>query len=241
MRPWRGKEEEDEFSDWDYGEENKKRGYPELKKILAAVFLFCIVYGLEHSGTVIGEIVNTSVERLVTEHTDFSALNDRMQCYFPEEWSGKVLANVQNVLARPANPLAYLSAPSSGEIATNFGRRTDEKTKQEVLQSGIEYKSDFGDFVKAVGLGKVKKIGMDDKLGWFVIVAHGQDLESVYGYLGDVLVKEGERVSRGQKIARSGERPRDKESLFYFELREDGVAVDPLGRIKGDYTAQGGF
>lgn len=240
LKPWQKKREEDEFEEWEYKEEGAKKDYRELKKIIAAVVLFCVVYSLEHTETVVGQVVDYGVNRMVTEHTDFSALNDRMQSYLPEEWRGKVLENVQNVVARPANPLLYLNAPSDAEIVSCFGKKIDEKTKKEFLQTGVEYKNDFGDFVKAVSLGKVKKIAIDDKLGWFVVIEHGQNVESIYGYLGDVLVKEGDRISRGQNIARSGERPSDKEALLYFELREKNVAINPEDRIKGNFTAQGG-
>ena len=240
MKFWQRKKESDSFDDWEYPFQEEKKNHTELNKFIIAIILFCVIYGVKNTETVVGQFVEQGVQKVLTEHTDFSALNDRMQGYLPEEWSGNVLEKVQNVLARPANPLLYLNSPSDAEIVSCFGMKTDPKTKKEILQTGVEYKNEFGDFVKAVSLGKVKKVAVDDKIGWFVVVEHGQNMESIYGYLGDVLVKEGDRVSRGQNIARSGERPSDKEPLLYFELREKNVPVNPEGRVKGNFTSQGG-
>ena len=70
--------------------------------------------------------------------------------------------------------------------------------------------------------------------GKVMIIEHSRDIESVYGYLGEVLVKQEEVVSQGQIIARSGKNSLTALPLLYFEVREKGKAIDPLSRIKGE-------
>lgn len=74
MKFWRGKEkaEEAHFDDWEYPFEEEKRDRSVLKKCGIAILLLCMVWGLKNSGTVAGDMVGAQVQRVVTEHADFS-------------------------------------------------------------------------------------------------------------------------------------------------------------------------
>lgn len=63
-----------------------------------------------------------------------------------------------------------------------------------------------------------------------VIVKHNASFLSIYAHNSKLLVKEGQRVSQGQKIAEMGNSD-SKQVGLYFELRYDGQAVDPAGSL----------
>lgn len=65
-----------------------------------------------------------------------------------------------------------------------------------------------------------------------VIIKHGNDDLSLYGYNQAVSVKEGQFVKAGQKIAEVGMSGGQQQSSLYFEIRRKGIAVNPIGWLR---------
>ena len=63
--------------------------------------------------------------------------------------------------------------------------------------------------------------------GRIIIVKHSERILSVYAHNSRVVVKEGDTVSQGQKIAEMGSTDTNRVKL-HFEIRQDGKPVDPL-------------
>jgi lipoprotein NlpD len=109
--------------------------------------------------------------------------------------------------------------PAQGEVAYTFevGRGR-----------GIGIAGKRGDPVWASAAGKVVYVGGAIKsYGQLVIIKHSPDYLSVYAHNKQILVKEGDRVSAGQKIAEMGEREAGRATL-HFEIRKLGQPMDPL-------------
>jgi lipoprotein NlpD len=111
--------------------------------------------------------------------------------------------------------------PVQGKIVKNFNsRRTDAK--------GIDIAGRLGEPVYAAAPGKVVYSG--DGLisyGNLIIIKHNRQFLSAYAYNQKLLVKEGEQVKAGQRIATVG----DKDKLgprLHFEIRKNGKPVNPL-------------
>ena len=66
--------------------------------------------------------------------------------------------------------------------------------------------------------------------GMLVIIKHNTDFLSVYAHNSKILVKEGEQVARGQKIAEMGDTDTDRTKL-HFEIRRQGKSVDPTAYL----------
>jgi septal ring factor EnvC (AmiA/AmiB activator) len=90
---------------------------------------------------------------------------------------------------------------------------------------GIEIEAPEGSEVHAVHDGTVAYAGSFEGLGNLVILDHGAQTFSLYGYLLDMTVGRGAHVDRGQAIGRVGSPPTGSERL-YFELRVEGHPVD---------------
>ncbi len=132
----------------------------------------------------------------------------------------------------PASAAAALSAPAamagidwvwpaSGKILATFSDGSGEANK------GIDIAGKIGEPVQAVAVGKVIYVGTMNKYGKLVIVLHGSGHSSVYAHNSNILVKEGQMVTRGQKIAELGDSDADQPKL-HFEIRQQGKPVDPL-------------
>lgn len=108
--------------------------------------------------------------------------------------------------------------PSTAKIKSAYNGSTNK---------GIDFAGKQGEAVLAAGDGRVLYVG--DALagyGKLVIVKHSADLLSVYAHNSRILVKEGQAVKLGQKIAEMGSTGTDSVKL-HFEIRKQGKPVDP--------------
>lgn len=112
------------------------------------------------------------------------------------------------------------SWPTKGKVMNPFNESANAK--------GIDIEGVLGQEVNAAGNGKVIYNGGDLRgYGNMVIIKHDKDFLSVYAHNNKSLVKEGQLISRGQKIAEMGSSGTDKVKL-HFEIRYQGRSVDPL-------------
>ncbi|WP_425060629.1 M23 family metallopeptidase [Sporomusa carbonis] len=217
--------------------------YTWLKKIVVALAMFAVVYGAQVSDTKIGQEVTGVVRLMLATHTDFAYYTAKATEYIVAYWPNAanitnvpVFKQVQATISRPADPLMYMTKPVEGQVITQFGWRNNPALKQETLQEGIDIAAPTGSSVRAAAAGKVKIVTDSAQFGKMLILEHGQNIETVYGHLLDILVKEGEAVSQGQVVARVGNSGTATTTRLYFELRENGKAVDPFTRIKGEFN-----
>ncbi len=109
--------------------------------------------------------------------------------------------------------------PTGGQVLSNFA---DGKTK------GIDIAGKPGDDVLASSSGRVVYAGAGLRgYGKLVIIKHDADFLSAYAHNRTLLVKEGQSVAKGQKIAELGDTDADRPKL-HFEIRRRGKPVDPL-------------
>ncbi|MBI2790754.1 MAG: peptidoglycan DD-metalloendopeptidase family protein [Gammaproteobacteria bacterium] len=93
---------------------------------------------------------------------------------------------------------------------------------------GIDIAGDLGKEVKSAGSGKVVYSGQGLRgYGQLVIIKHNDTYLSAYGHNSELLVKEGQTVTKGQVIARMGHTDTDTVKL-HFEVRKNGRPINPL-------------
>jgi len=98
-------------------------------------------------------------------------------------------------------------------------------------RNGIEISAPEGTAVAAIHPGTVDYADAFTGFGNLVIVDHGGNNFSLYGYLGSVDVARGDHVDAGVEVGRVGSAPAGPAAL-YFELRIDGRSVDPVQWLK---------
>lgn len=110
--------------------------------------------------------------------------------------------------------------PTQGKLLYGFG--------QGPIQKGIGIEGHSGQPVLAAAPGKVVYSGSGLRgYGKLIIVKHNTSYLSVYAHNSRVLVKEGQTVAKGQKIAEVGDTDSDR-MLLHFEIRRLGKPIDPL-------------
>lgn len=108
--------------------------------------------------------------------------------------------------------------PTQGKISANFNEATNK---------GIDIAGETGQAIKAASAGKVIYSGSDLRgYGKLVIVKHNKTYLSVYAHNSKIVVKEGQNVVAGQKIAEMGNTDSNTTKL-HFEIRRLGKSVDP--------------
>ena len=124
-----------------------------------------------------------------------------------------------------------LPLPVRGAIAQRFGPQSNPRFGTTIVRNGIEFAAAEGQPVHAVHEGTVAYADHFTGYGNLVIVEHGANSYSLYGYLGSLSVARGDRVDTQAELGLSGRNPGGTPAL-YFELRVDGKAVDPLQWLK---------
>jgi murein DD-endopeptidase MepM/ murein hydrolase activator NlpD len=97
---------------------------------------------------------------------------------------------------------------------------------------GLDIAVPVGTLVRASGGGRVIQAGEDEEYGRFVLLGHPDGHETMYGHLSRIVVGEGDRVNEGEVIGRSGNTGRSSAPHLHFEIRLDGVAIDPTTLLK---------
>jgi septal ring factor EnvC (AmiA/AmiB activator) len=136
------------------------------------------------------------------------------------------------VPALPVRPFkGDLDWPAPGPVAARFGIQQNGPFHTTTLSNGIRLETVPHTPVQVIHDGTVTFAEAFPGFGTLVIVDHGGLAFSLYGYLADVGVAAGARVSRGYSIGTTGF-ALDGSPALYFELRIDGRPVDPLQWLK---------
>jgi septal ring factor EnvC (AmiA/AmiB activator) len=136
--------------------------------------------------------------------------------------------------AAVAVPLApfrgALDWPVNGRVGGRFGQ-TSGRLGGTALRNGIEIAAPEDTPVRAVHAGSVGYADVFTGFGNLVILEHGANNYSLYGYLRTISVQKGAAVDIGAELGRVGPAPAGPPAL-YFEMRIDGRSVDPLQWLK---------
>jgi septal ring factor EnvC (AmiA/AmiB activator) len=124
-----------------------------------------------------------------------------------------------------------LEWPVTGRVIARFGRGSTSRFGTEITRSGIEIASPLRRAVAAVHEGTVAYAAPFTGFGNLVILDHGAQTYTLYGYLSAIAASKGARIEKGARVGDVGVSPTGQ-AVLYFELRVDGKAVDPLQWLK---------
>jgi murein DD-endopeptidase MepM/ murein hydrolase activator NlpD len=110
---------------------------------------------------------------------------------------------------------------------SGFGRRIDPFNGQWAMHEGIDFIAEYGSPVQAAAGGVVIFSGFHPQYGYMVDIDHGNDLVTRYAHASKLLVREGDIVQRGRKIAEVGTTGRSTGPHLHFEVRFRGAAQNP--------------
>lgn len=123
-----------------------------------------------------------------------------------------------------ALPVGY---PVEGDVTSHFGYRVSPFSRRASFHEGIDISLPRGGDVVATGDGVVTEAKFDGAYGWLVDVEHSPSVVSRYAHLSKTLVKVGQNVRRGDRVALSGNSGRSTGPHLHYEVRVNGRARNP--------------
>jgi murein DD-endopeptidase MepM/ murein hydrolase activator NlpD len=123
--------------------------------------------------------------------------------------------------------LPTLSPIEDGWYSSNFGWRVDPFNGQKSFHEGIDFPAESGTTIDAAASGKVIFADVHPAYGKMLEIDHGNGLVSRYAHCSTLLVKEGDLVIRGQRVATVGSTGRSTGPHLHFEVRLNGVPQNP--------------
>jgi murein DD-endopeptidase MepM/ murein hydrolase activator NlpD len=136
---------------------------------------------------------------------------------------------------------ATASGPSDDTLAPPRRWPLDESgflTRGQVTDSaqenhpGLDIAVPVGSLVRASAAGTVAQAGSDPEYGSYVLLQHRDSYQTMYGHLSRILADSGSTVQAGDAIGLSGNSGRSTAPHLHFEIRRQGVSLDPLTLVK---------
>jgi murein DD-endopeptidase MepM/ murein hydrolase activator NlpD len=119
--------------------------------------------------------------------------------------------------------------PITGKINSYFGGRYIFGSYS--YHSGIDIQASYGAAIKAADGGTVTFAGYKGSYGNLVIITHDNGTQTYYGHNSSLVVSAGQKVYKGQQIAKAGSTGRSTGVHCHFEVRINGSAVNPLSYL----------
>lgn len=117
--------------------------------------------------------------------------------------------------------------PVKGWVTSGFGPRISPFTEKPAWHDGLDIGAAANAPVQAPAQGRITSVGFDPKLGNLVRVDHGFGIETIYGHLAKSLVKEGQRVKRGDVVGLVGSTGLATGPHLHYMVKVNGQALDP--------------
>jgi len=126
------------------------------------------------------------------------------------------------------SPPTYMKPISGGRLSSTFGPRKAPKKGASTYHKGVDWAVPTGTAVCASSGGQVIKAGWGSGYGYCVYIQHPDGKVTRYGHLSKVLVKAGQSVKQGEKIALSGNTGVSTGPHLHFEILVNGSQVNPM-------------
>lgn len=146
------------------------------------------------------------------------------------------LNNSERMQHVPAiQPVSELSLK---QMASGYGRRIDPVYGTVKMHEGMDFACDIGTPVYATGNGTVKTAEWASGYGNLIEIDHGYGYLTRYAHLNEISVKPGQKVNRGDLIAKSGNTGKSTGPHVHYEVRLRDVPQNPVNYYFYDLTPQ---
>lgn len=152
------------------------------------------------------------------------------------EWLSKEASSQEQILNELSQAAEQRSSrwaatpsiwPVKGWVTSGFGPRVSPFTEKPAWHDGLDIGAAANAPVQAPAQGRVTSVGFDPKLGNMIRLDHGFGIETVYGHLAKSLVKEGQRVKRGDVVGLVGSSGLATGPHLHYMVKVNGQALDP--------------
>ena len=121
--------------------------------------------------------------------------------------------------------------PATGWVTSGFGFRTDPFTGLTQMHEGVDISNRVGTPVLTPADGIISDVGNDLVHGRMLVVSHGFGMTTRYSHLSKVVVRVGQKVKRGDKVAEVGMTGRTTGPHLHYEVKLNGISANPMRYI----------
>ncbi len=172
-----------------------------------------------------------SMEELQSTLADLDKISDQRTDVFELMESRLFEQKVRSMMVPTQLPVAQ------GSLGSSYGWRIDPFTGRNALHTGLDFQAVTGTNILAAAGGVVVTQENTPDFGNMVEIDHGKDLITRYAHASRVVVKKGDLIKRGQKIAEVGTTGRSTGPHLHFEVLISGVPQDPRKFLYANRTA----
>lgn len=153
--------------------------------------------------------------------------------------AGTVELDVESLTTALLDQRDYLNSlptlkPTNGWYTSAFGVRSSPFTGKSTMHEGLDLANHIGSTIVAAAAGVVTWAGPRPGYGNLVTVNHGYGIQTQYGHISRAFVRVGDKIKRGQKIAAVGNTGRSTGPHVHYEVRVNGIPMDPYYYILED-------
>lgn len=120
---------------------------------------------------------------------------------------------------------------SSTRITSSYGYRTHPISGKQSLHRGIDIGAALGSNVLAAESGTVVTAGWNNSYGYYITISHGGGLVTLYAHNSKLLVSKGDKVTKGQVIAKCGSTGNSTGPHIHFEVQLNGALQNPMNYL----------
>jgi murein DD-endopeptidase MepM/ murein hydrolase activator NlpD len=128
-------------------------------------------------------------------------------------------------------PPTYIKPLSGGRLSSGFGKRKAPTKGASTYHKGTDWATPTGTAIFASSGGVVARAGWGSGYGYVIYIDHPDGRQTRYGHLSKILVKVGQSVKQGDRIALSGSTGVSSGPHIHFEILIRGKQVNPLNYI----------
>ena len=125
-------------------------------------------------------------------------------------------------------PPTYIKPLNGGKVTSTFGNRPRPTAGASTYHQAIDWGTPTGTPIYASSGGTVSRAGWIGSYGYAIYITHPDGRETRYAHLSKILVKPGQKVKQGDKIALSGNTGVTTGPHLHFEMIINGKKVDPF-------------
>ena len=118
--------------------------------------------------------------------------------------------------------------PVNGRISSRYERRINPVTGEHEMHAGLDIAAEYGSDIKAAMDGVVLRVDYEQGgFGNFIELAHENGITTVYAHCSKIILNEGDRVKKGDIIAKVGSTGRSTGPHLHFEVRIGEIRINP--------------
>jgi len=182
------------------------------------------------------EEVSSLVSR--SDYRDFSIWDmDQVDIDYIDNIISGQSEDIESLISGIENQLETLEAipnlrPAKGRISSPFGERISPVTRRTEFHRGIDIANSTNTDIIASAAGVVTFSGYNGSYGNMVLISHGNGYSTIYAHNHENKVEVGDRVQKGELVAKMGSTGRSTGPHVHFEIRKGGEPIDPKSMLE---------